>query len=343
MSTSALASVNSAIYRAVITSKFRTEKMYTFYKSVGDGPEQNTMYISFGKSTPWSANENEPGFAPPYPSDSTDGVVDIWSNMMGAVKVDPSMLDCVIPRRDWGDSRYDNSTFLIGDIVVTNNAPYNKTEVGAGWLIYKCVDVPKEGMCSIGQLSNKDECLALGGKWSPSRTSTIVPRGRADTSGSTNGIIDTGDGYYWEYLYEIPPDVSINRCTNEYIVVPWPEEVAADPQRWGYHNNISWQQYDYDIIYRLKANCVRFKAFLDSVYFPEFSLPGNTGFRQLAVISNPLEAKKNPNDPNVKATKGSYPAVSLFRQSGEIIYMENRQPIIRSMDQTEEVSIVFEF
>ncbi|WWS25395.1 hypothetical protein vBKpnAMK6_00457 [Klebsiella phage vB_Kpn_AM_K6] len=48
-----------------------------------------------------------------------------------------------------------------------------------------------------------------------------------------------GDGYLWEYLYEIPADVSINRCTNEYIVVPWPEEIEESPARWGFQNNLT--------------------------------------------------------------------------------------------------------
>ena len=86
-------STRSTIYRAIITSKFRTEKMYTFYKSIGPGTDQNTLYVSFGKSTPWPDNESEPGFAPPYPADNEDGVVDIWTNMMGAVKIESSMLD----------------------------------------------------------------------------------------------------------------------------------------------------------------------------------------------------------------------------------------------------------
>ncbi|QPB08868.1 baseplate wedge protein [Klebsiella phage Metamorpho] len=341
MAKSRASDTKSTIYRAIITSKFRTEKMHTFYKSVGDGEDQNTLYISFGKGDPWSENETEPGFAPPYPADNENGVVDLWTNMMGSVKIESSMLDCVVPRRDWGDQRYPNSkTFLIGDIVVSNSAPYNRTEAGLGWMVYKCVDVPTQGGCSIGDLQNKEECLKLGGKWTPSVESGSAPRGRGDATG---GFIDLGDGYLWEYLFEIPPDVSINRCTNEYIVVPWPEEIEEFPQRWGFKDNLTWQQYDFNLIYRMKCNTIRFKAYLDSVYFPEFSLPGNKGFRQIGIITNPLEVKVMPNDPNVKAEKGYYNVIDLQRQSGEVIYMENRPPIIRSMDQTEELNLILEF
>ncbi|AZV00962.1 baseplate wedge subunit [Escherichia phage vB_EcoM_005] len=298
---------STVVYRSIVTSKFRTEKMYNFYRTIGDGEDQNTMYVSFGRARPWADNENDPGFAPPYPVDDSEGVEDVWANMMGCVKVYKSMLDCVVPRKDWGDTSYPNPfTFQIGEIVVANSQPQNRTDVGAGWMVYRCVDIPDSGTCSILSLDNKTECT-------------------------------------WEYLYEIPPDVSINRCTNEYIVVPWPEEIAEDPERWGYENNLTWQQDDYGLIYRIKGNTIRFKAFLDSVYFPEFSLPGNKGFRQLSIISNPLEAKAHPSDPIIKAEKEYYDVIDLSRHSGEMIYMENRPPVIRSMDQTEEINIIFEF
>lgn len=335
---------SSVIYRSIVTSKFRTEKMQNFYQAIGDGPDKNTLYITFGRSTPWSDNESEVGFAPPYPIDDVEGVVDMWTNMMGSVKVAPSMLDAIVPRKDWGDIRYPNPrTFQIGEIVVVNSAPYNATEVGAGWLVYRCLDIPDAGVCSISAIKEKGECIKLGGKWTSSAESAYPPRGRGDAEKDDDRIVNMGDGYIWEYLYEIPPDVSINRCTNEYIVVPWPEEVAEDPQRWGYHNNLTWQQDDHGIIFRVKAYTIRFKAYFDSVYFPEAALPGNKGFRQIAVIVNPLEAKSKPNDPNVKAEKEYYIPIDLMRHSGEMIYMENRPPIIMAMDQTEEINIIFEF
>lgn len=331
---------SSVIYRAIVTSKFRTEKMHNFYQTMGDGSDKNTIYLTFGRSTPWADNESEAGFAPPYPSDNTDGVVDMWTNMMGAVKILPSMLDAITPRKDWGDINYPNpKNFHIGDIVVSNSAPYNRTDAGKGWMVYRCVDIPSTGACSISQIKNKDECTKLGGLWTTTAESLYAPSG----TGDTNGLVDLGDGYLWEFLYEIPADVSINRCTNEYIVVPWPDEVKDDPSRWGYKDNLTWQQDDYGVIYRVKANTIRFKAYLDSVYFPKASLPGNTGFRQLSLVVNPLEVKLKPNDPNVKATGMNYTVLELDRQSGEMIYMENRPPIVRAMDQSEEVNIIFEF
>ena len=331
---------SSTVYRAIITSKFRTEKMLNFYRSVGDGPTKNSIYVSFGRKESWAPNENDPGFAPPYPIDNAQGMMSVWTDMLGVVKVNQSMLDAVIPRKDWGDIRYTNSrTFNIGEIVVTNTAPFNRAPGAAGWMVYRVVDVPGQGVCSIDTITNKEECTKLGGKWTPNVESFIVPSGRGDTE----GLVDTGDGYLWEYLYEIPPDVSINRCTNEYIVVPWPEEIKEDPTRWGYQHNLTWQQDDYGLIFRIRAVSIRFKAYFDSLYFPAASILGNTGFRQIALIVNPLLKKSKPTDANKKATAQYYTLSDLERHSGEMLYIENRPPITRSMDQTEEVSIIFSF
>lgn len=331
---------SSMVYRSIVTSKFRTEKMLTFYNNIGNGLNKNSMYLTFGKNTPWAVNENEPGFAPPYPVDDVKGVVDVWTNMLGAVKIQQSLLDAVIPRKDWGDVRYPNSrNFQIGEFVVTNTAPYNKSANAEGWMVYRVVDVPIEGVCSIGSIEEKKECIKLGGKWTSNIESVFVPTGRGDTE----GLVDTGDGYLWEYLYEIPPDVSINRCTNEYIVVPWPDEIKADVSRWGFKNNLTWDQEDYGLIFKLKVVLMRFKAFFDSVYFPEASVLGNKGFRQISMIMNPYEEKSKPTDKNIKAEKNNYKSNQLLRHSGEMVYIENRQPVIRAMDQTEEINIIFSF
>lgn len=331
-------------YRAIITSKFRTKNLLNFYNSIGDNANNNTVYITFGRDEPWSEHEKDPEFAPPYPIDDASGVTDTWTHMLGALKVSKELVDAVIPRRDWGDVRYPNPrVFTIGEIVVVNNAPYNRTDSGEGWMVYRVVDVPEQGVCSIvsNNLDSKEKCTQLGGVWTPSYESTSPPKGKGD--GNESGFIDMEDGYVWEYLYSIPADASINRCTNEYIVVPTPEEIKVDPSRWGYQHNLTWEHKSYDLVYRVKVNTLRFRAYMDSLFFPEASWPGNNGFRQLSLILNPFEAKSHPSDKDVKATKSYYHPEDLDKHSGEMMYMDNRQPIIRSMDQTEEINIIFSF
>lgn len=326
----------SIIYRSIVTNEFRVKNLLNFYDMVGDAPDQNTIYAYFGRAESWADNESDPKFAPPYPVDDIQGYSDVWSRMLGCVKIQKEMLRPVVPRRDWGDQRYENPfTFQINDIVVTNTAPYNRTEIGSGWMVYRCVDVPDSGQCSITSISEKGECLSVGGEWTPSIES-LLPVGRSDA-------IDMQDGYKWEYLYTIPADVAINECTNEYIVIPTPEELAENVEKWGYEHVLSWYPNDYNLIYRMNCNTLRFRSYFDSVNFQAASKIGNTGFRQLGIVVNPFLRKENPNDPNVKATGSTYHPFELERHSGMIIYMENRQPVIRSRDQTEEFNVVFSF
>lgn len=331
----------TSIYRSIITSKFKTQNLLHFYNSVGDigfpAEHDNQVYLSFGRETPWATNESDQGFAPPYPIDNSDGVVDVWTNMIGVVKVKKELFDAVIPRRDWGDIRYDRPrSFYIGDIVAVNTAPYNRTEPGQGIMIYRCVEIPEDGSCSIDTIGDKITCLRMGGVWEPGNDSANPPIGIGDA-------IDMNDGYLWEYLYTIPADVAINRVSNEYLVVPFPDDVAIDPTRWGVENVLQSHPTKTDLIFRVKCRTLRFKAYLDSIHFPEHSLPGNRGFRQLSIIMNPLETKPVESSPDVVAQNDNYKVGELEVYSGEMVYIENRQPIIRALDQVEEVSLIFDF
>lgn len=326
----------SVIYRSIITSKFRTENLLNFYNSVGDSDGQHGIYAAFGREESWADNESDPRFAPPYPDDTEEGLADIWNRMIGATKIPQELLRPVYPRDDWGDDRYENpEIFKIGDIMVTNTNPYNRTEIGTGWMVYRCVDVPETGQCSITSLLTKGECLGVGGVWTPS-SRALLPFGRSDG-------VDMKDGYIWEYLYTIPPDVAINECTNEHIVIPTPQELINNPSRWGYEDVLTWYPDRYDLIYRMKCNTLRFRAYFDSTFYREASMIGNKGFRQLFIVLNPILKKTNESDPDIRATGNNYLKKDLNLHSGEIIYMENRQPIIRSRDQTEEFNVVFEF
>lgn len=327
------------IYRSIVTSKFRTENLINFYNLVGDDPDKHSIYVSFGRSEKWSDSENDPGFAPPYPIDNIDGVVDMWTNMMGAAKVGREMLDAVYPRKDYGDMRYENPlTFFLGDIVVVNSTINNRTDPSRGWMVYRVIDVPAQGRCSILPEDNltKQECISLGGKWTPSIESVSEPLGEGDA-------IETEDGYVWEYMYTIPIDVAINRCTNEYIVVPFPDQLFREKDKWGYENVLEWYPGSPDLLYRMKVTTLRFRAYMDSLYFPETLLANQNTFRQIAVIMDPLKRKSNPTDPNVKETESYVTPDKLESHSGEMIYMENRPPVTRTPDQLEEISIIFEF
>lgn len=316
-----------------------------FYNQVGDGEEHNTIYMMFGRKEQWADNELDINFAPPYPDDSPDGQADAWSRALGFIKIPKEQLRAVLPRRDWGDPDLgeEGLRFNIGDVVVTNTDVFNSHPSALpGYMVYRCIDVPSVGSCTLDDADlqfNKTDCIALGGRWlAESTTGTIlnIPNGTGDA-------IDTNDGYFWEYLYTIPPSEVVNSVTSEYIIVPFPSDIIGNEAEWGLENEIAYDNKLNRVIFSIGASQLRFRAKLSAVEFAHLATPGNSGYRQINIILNPILYRENTIDPAVKATDPTYLPAAIEQSSGDMIYMENRQPIFKAPDQVEEFSLIFQF
>jgi hypothetical protein len=74
-------------------------------------------------------------------------------------------------------------------------------------------------------------------------------------------------------------------------------------------------------------------------------------FRQVSIISDPLDAfdgvvgqnemYRGPNHPNYETTNEK--SFDIKRGRGKVLYIENRQPVSRAIDQIEDIKVVFEF
>ena len=108
--------------------------------------------------------------APPFPIDNSDGVSDFWFNALGALKNKKTMLDSVLPRRDWGDVRYPNSKNFCNRRYRVLSTIIKR--VGEGWMVYRVQDIPDQGVCSISDVDNKTDCIQMGGDWKPAYESS---------------------------------------------------------------------------------------------------------------------------------------------------------------------------
>ena len=334
----------AVVYRGTVSSFYRTNNLLNFYNNVVDGNSiGNSMYLVVGRKEPWATNENDVGFAPPYPYDEPAGYADVWARSIGFVKINESNTVAIYPRRDWGDPTIDN-VFQIGDIVCTNTANYNHSTgsgVDAGIMVYKCVDIPNQGECSIDNIEEnnnataKETCIGLGGSWFGT-SAFDIPTGKGLA-------VKTDDDYTWEYMYTIPPASVISDVSDDYIPVPFPSDIESDPANWGLEAAITENMDQNRTIYNVKANLLRFKIPLSVSQFPALADPAGTGFRQLSIVQNPILVKTLYNEPSVVAQDDFYVAPALQFNSGEIIYMENRQPIYKSTYQEELVTITFSF
>lgn len=155
-------------------------------------PEPATLgYVFIANHLPWP-NED-------VPSTSQDTVSDekqVWDKMFAAKKITGNDVELVINRVQWtSGSKYRQFDDLIElDELVTANTEQNLKPMYA-------INTQNEVyLCVCNNVSS---------------LSTIEPTGKNLTS---NGNIQTSDGYFWKYLYSVKPS---NRfTTQEWIPVP---------------------------------------------------------------------------------------------------------------------------
>ena len=169
----------------ILTNKFRLHNAMSFKEGFNEGPSDGSLstniYMSIGKSTEWSPNDLYSGADPttnesniPDPLDTIQGGFQVWRNMIASKKIQPSDVSYVIPRVDWqAGTMYtqysDLSTTLFID--TANNPFYIITE---DFNVYKC-------------LFNNHNSV-----------SSVKPE-----STTTNGVVETTDGYIWKYMYTV--------------------------------------------------------------------------------------------------------------------------------------------
>lgn len=332
----------AVLYRGIVTQKFRTTAMLNFIDGIGDTASTNTYYLSFGRATPWSAYETSSYFKPPYPNSDDSGVAALWDDMLGLVKIARASWIPVIPRKDWGNPQLgiNGRVFQVNDVVIVNSLMgVNEFDTSdSGYMVYRCVQTPNSGVCNITSITEKNPCLLAGGTWTPVAT----PGGYDNIPKGKKSAIDTGDGYLWDFLYTIPPDEVINSTNDDYIVVPTPDQIESDPAKWGLENVNAANQIN-RIIFDVGCSSLMGYVRLTDKDFTDTNRAGNTGYRQLSIVVNPLIAKELNGDPDVKATAYSYYPNQLLSESGEVLYIENRPPIYRSSDQTEAIRIILSF
>jgi len=161
------------------------------FKEAFSETDASVGYVFISRHLPW-ANEANPDIA----TDTTFTERSIWNNMIAAKKVTGNDVELVIPRKDWSANvkyiQYDDTLTL--DNLITSNVSqnvYTMYVINSERNIYKC-------------LSNN-----------LSANSTVEPLGQ---NLGNRGIIQTGDGYLWKYLYNI--EASNKFLSNNWLPAP---------------------------------------------------------------------------------------------------------------------------
>lgn len=137
-------------------------------------------YIFLGKTTPWTNDASAP-----TPTDTREVDTQTRRDIMAVKRVQPNDAVLMIDRVNWASgvtySAYDSD-------VVLQNLSNDFYVMNANYRIYKCV-------------------------YSPGTASTVEP------TTNTPGPHTLGDGYKWQFLYEVPVGDRAKFLSNDYIPV----------------------------------------------------------------------------------------------------------------------------
>ena len=151
-------------------------------------PEPATVgYVFIGNHLPWTNDD--------VPDDISDNVSDektIWDNMYAAKLITGNDVELVVPRIDWSTgSKYRQ----FDDIIELSELVSSNTEQQLNPM-YVMNSERNVYLCVCNNVSS---------------LSTIEPTGKNLTS---NGNIQTGDGFLWKYLYNVRP-------SNKFLTESW--------------------------------------------------------------------------------------------------------------------------
>lgn len=273
----------------IVTTEFRVHNAKNFVDLYNSTPSiANRLYVAIGRG---SANPWPDDSLPPAPVDKPDEITDFWTYMNGAQKVATTEIALAVPRINWAAGvEYD----LFDPTSVTAYSD------------------------SFYIVNSEFRVYTIATKAGGAPTTVTEPLG---TNGGTP--INTGDGYTWQYLYNISLSDVQELVNDDWIPVNWGDnesvEQAADGDVYAYLT--------------LGAKYVLVKTKLEDT-----GLPTGIEYRQIAIISNPLE-----DDGSTLATATIVAKADLTVESGETVHIENRTPVTRNPGQSEDVKLVITF
>lgn len=325
----------SSTFNGLMLDNFRVQNALNFINAF----EQSNLYLLIGRTAAWAENEDDAAFIPPPPQDTLFYKNQVWNDAIGALKVQRVDAKIVAPRVDWGDPALGDDRFIfrLGDVVVVNSIQgvNNHPQHGFNFIVYRCIATPTSGTCSIEGVNNESECIELDGEWTPSPS----PGGVDNIPRGTQSGFDSGDGYVWDYLYTIPASEQSNYVTPGWIVVPTPDDLADKPEVWEVSDELGTGR-ALRVAQQANAAWVALFIYVSAGDFSEL-IENNLSYRQFALAADPLVFADNAGP--VPGTEDLYTADELIEDSAAILYIENRPPISKSVDQTEEIQMIFQF
>jgi len=223
---------------------------------------------------------------PPIPTTALDEKTSFWSELIGIHRIAITDICPAIRRIDWTSG----ATYVALDTILENPWVQDTYVLASNNYVYRCA-------------------TAGGGVVS------------TEPNGTGQGT-DYGDGYLWDFMYDLSAYDQTNLLSSAWLPVNWGTKESA----------LQISNGDINAVHSLNAKYVIVRSkILDT------DLPVDVTYRKIALIENPEDLV-----PAV-CTNDNYLAADLTANSGNLLYLEHRPPITRNTGQFEEIKSVLEF
>lgn len=268
-------------------------------------PVANNLYMFFGRSNNWTA---EP--TPDTPVGTISENKTLRDNLQAIKKIPASNVAFIVPRYDW----VVNTVYAKYDIADAALFTKNFYVTTSDYNVYKCINNNGNGLSSVA----------------PYGTSTAT--------------IQTGDGYEWKFMYNLSTFMVDTFLTPDWLPVPTAEQktplqitienaaVQTSTSPVGGHGKNAYFELGGKTLMVVQS----FNGSESSV------LSTTTSFRQIGLVVDPTLIS------TALVANGSVYTVNqggsdIDKNSGFILYYENREVISRSSNQSETFKLILSF
>jgi len=269
---------------AIVHDSLRVVDATNFVDKYDSTPSiSDYLYLGISGTTAWTDEIN-----PPAPTTKLDEKTSFWTELIGLHRIQITDIAPAIPRINWTSG----TEYFVLDTSLDNPWVQETYVLASNNYVYRCASKP-----------------------APGATVTTEPNG-------TGQGVDYGDGYTWDFMYDLSSYDQTNLLTSSWLPVNWQEKQST----------LQASNGDVDAVNSLNAKYVVVRAkILDT------DLPTGVTYRKLALIENPLDNLGGA------CTNNNYLPAELTSNSGNLVYMEHRPPITRNSGQFEEIKIIIEF
>lgn len=350
---------------AIVTDRLRHYNADQFIEGFTEASTSSVFYLTIGRSDPWADDAT-----PPTPTFSIQDIYTFWDQMIAAKKVVISSVSRVIARRDWTTgtlyAMYDSSS----SILLTSNF-YVLTDDSN---VYKCLS-NNNGALSTSKptgtgtaniqtadgyiwkymytITGGDALRFATASWMPVATNSTVAAAAVDGAVEFIKVTNGGSGYTTAPTVSISGDgtgatatasilsgavvgITITNKGSGYTSITigfsggggtGAVATASITPPGGHGSNAPYELGGYNVMMNVLLQGEDGGG----------DFPVDDDYRQIGLIRDPLTSGSSP------ATDTTYAVSELERASGEILFIENRRPIVRAADQNEDIKLILTF